>query len=374
MKVVVLGAGRVGGAIAVDLAKDGEFQVTVADRSEEALARLRGVTAVTANLADSAEVGRLVDGHDIVVGAVPGAMGFDVVRAALERARPVVDISFFPEDPFDLDALARGRGVSCLVDFGIAPGCSTLFFGRLAAEWQRIDSYVCYVGGLPVERRWPWQYMAPFSPDDVLELYTRPARYVLGGKQVVRPALTEPELLDFPGIGTLEAFNTDGLRTLLRVEGVEHMAEKTLRYPGHREQVLALRETGFLGEEPVELPRGGRATPRELTSRLLFSAWHQGPDDEDLTVMRILATGVDGRGEAATKRWDLFDRYDRTTRTTSMARTTGYTCTAAVRLLAGGLWREPGIAPAERVGEKKECYDFVLDQLSRRGVCFTEQT
>lgn len=375
MKAVVLGAGRVGGAIAIDLARQGEFQVTVADRSEDALARLKGVSGVqtvVADLADPQAVGRLVAQHEIVVGAVPGAMGFEVVRAALEAARPVVDISFFPEDPYDLDQLARQQGVSCIVDFGIAPGCSTLFFGKLTTEWRRIDSYLCYVGGLPVERRWPWQYKAPFSPADVLELYTRPARYVMGGKEVVRPALTEVEWLDFPGVGTLEAFVTDGLRTLLRVQGVDFMVEKTLRYPGHREQVMAMRETGFLSTTPVRLPDGTQVRPRELAEQLLFPAWHQEPDDEDLTVMRVMARGEDRDGAPARAQWDLSDRYDRSTKTTSMARTTGYTCTAGVRLLARGLWREPGVAPAELIGKRDDCYDFVLQQMRERGVVFHE--
>jgi len=375
MKAVVLGAGRVGGAMALDLAREGEFQVTVVDRSKESLARLSAGTiqTVTADLSDVAAVKKLVAGHDLVVGAVPGAMGYSVVRAALEAGKPVVDISFFPEDPYELDSLARKQGVSCIVDFGIAPGCSTLFFGRLRTQWRRIHSYLCYVGGLPVERRWPWQYKAPFSPCDVIELYTRPARYVAGGVQVVRPALTEPELLDFPGLGTLEAFVTDGLRTLLRIKDVAHMAEKTLRYPGHRELMLAVRETGFLGEDPVALPDGSQVRPRELAEALLFPAWHQGPDDEDITVMRIIATGEDQQGKAVRAQWDLFDRYDTHTRTTSMARTTGYTCTAGVRLLARDLWREPGVAPAEEVGTNDACHDFVLSELKQRGVVFQEQ-
>jgi lysine 6-dehydrogenase len=374
MKVVVLGAGRVGGAIARDLA--GEFVVTVADRSQEALARLAGtdgIETLQVDLSNPEAVKRAVADQQIVVGAVPGFLGFSVVRAALEQGKDVVDISFFPEDAFELDDLARQRGARCLVDFGIAPGCSTLFFGRLAADWSSIESYACYVGGLPAERVWPWEYRAPFSPVDVLELYTRPARYVSGGRQVTQPALSDPELIHFPGVGTLEAFVTDGLRTLLRVEGVDHMVEKTLRYPGHRERVLALRETGFLATEPMELAGGVRICPMELTASLLFSAWQFAPNEEDLTVMRVVARGVERTGAPALRRWDLVDRYDRATGTTSMARTTGYTCTAGVRLLARELWREAGVTPAEEVGRDRACYDFVLDQLRQRGVVFAEQ-
>src|SRR5512136_1895564 len=150
MRVVVLGAGLVGGAIARDLAWDGEFEVTVVDSSEAALARLAGqpeVATVRADLGAAGAVRRAVENQDLVVGAVPGHMGFATLRRTLECGKPVVDISFFPEDPFGLDAVAREKGVTALVDFGIAPGCSNLILGRMERELETIERFVCHVGG-----------------------------------------------------------------------------------------------------------------------------------------------------------------------------------------------------------------------------------
>ena len=127
-----------------------------------------------------------------------------------------------------------------MVDCGVAPGLSNIVLGALSLHLDGIDRYDCYVGGLPQERRWPYEYKAVFSPIDVLEEYTRPARYVEYGREVVRPALSDIELLDFPHVGTLEAFNTDGLRSLARTMEIPFMKEKTLRYPGHAKQVGVL--------------------------------------------------------------------------------------------------------------------------------------
>ena len=272
MKVTVLGAGRVGNAIVRDLA--GDFQVKAVDSSLPALARLAAEAAVAteaADLQDPAAVARVVADADLVVGAVPGYMGFATLAAVITAGKDVVDISFFAEDPFRLDSEARRRGVRAIVDCGVAPGCSNLFAGRLGVSWERLDRFSCYVGGLPVVRHWPWEYKAPFSPLDVLEEYTRPARIVTGGVHVTVAPLSDVELVEVAGVGTLEAFNTDGLRTLLRTMQVPFMVEKTMRYPGHAEKIRLLKDSGLLSEEEVTIA-GATVRPRDVTARALVAA------------------------------------------------------------------------------------------------------
>jgi saccharopine dehydrogenase-like NADP-dependent oxidoreductase len=370
-KLTILGAGRVGAAMALDLARDGEFQVTVADRSDTALARLadRGLTVRPIDLTP-ANLGALVQGADLVVGAVPGSMGFATMEAVLAAGKPMVDISFFPEDPFRLDALARAGNLVAVMDSGVAPGCPNLILGDLERQLDRITGFQCLVGGLPWLRTWPYEYKAGFSPADVLEEYTRPARCRDHGEEVVRPALSEPELVDFPGVGTLEAFNTDGLRTLLRTVAAPCMREKTLRYPGHAEKMRLLQATGLFQRNPV--PVGELAVaPMDLTAQLLFPLWQMAEGEEDFTVMRVTVEGVKD-GAVLRSGFQLLDRYDRASGTSSMARTTGYTCTAMVRLVASGRYRRPGISPPEFVGREPGCWDFIRAELARRGVLFTE--
>jgi len=371
MKVAVLGAGRVGRAMALDLAEDSDFEITVVDRSPEALESVEGVpgmTAVEADLSDPKTIRNVMKDQDLGIGAVPGFMGFRTLQSILEAGRPAVDIAFFPEDPFLLDGLARTQGLVAIVDAGIAPGCSNLILGRLEEEMDETTRFECVVGGLPVVRHWPFQYKAPFSPVDVLEEYTRPARLRRSGKTVTVPALSELEILDFPEVGALEAFNTDGLRTLLRTSKTPEMVEKTMRYPGHADWMLGLRDSGFFDTTPLELD-GARVSPMAVTAHLLQKAWAFGKGEEDLTVMRIK---VEGRRGGAFERhtYDLLDRYDTDSGTSSMARTTGYTCTAMVRMLAQGLYTQPGITPPEFVGRDQGCFEFVLKELDDRGVRF----
>ena len=373
MKVAVLGGGLVGGVMARDLAAGGEFEVTVADVSATVLGRFEGVPGITtarADLSDAGAIRRVVDGHDLVVGAVPGHMGFAMLKAVIEAGKSVVDISFFPEAALSLDALAREHGVCAVVDCGVAPGCSNLILGRMESDFDRVDRFVCYVGGLPAVRTWPWEYKAPFSPSDVLEEYTRPARYVAAGRTVTMPALSEPELVEFPEVGTLEAFNTDGLRSLLVTVKVPFMVEKTMRYPGHIEKIRVLRESGFFGTEPIDVG-GVRVKPLDVASHLLFPSWQFGPGEEDLTAMRVIVEGAK-EDRRLRRSFEMVDRFDRTTGTTSMARTTGFTCTAAVRLVAGGLWERRGVSPPEFIGREARCFDFIMADLAKRRVAFRE--
>jgi len=368
-RIVVLGAGMVGAAMAADLCQD--YQVTAVDVNRgrvESLAVHHGLTPRVADLADAAAVREVVRGADLVIGAVPGFMGRATLKAVIEAGLNVVDISFFDGDPFDLDDLARANGVTAVVDCGVAPGLSNMVLGYHASR-MAVESFRCLVGGLPARRSWPWQYKAPFSPIDVLEEYTRPARLVENGVVVTRPALSEPELVEIEPIGALEAFNTDGLRTLLKTYRVPNMAEKTLRYPGHIEYIRVLRDSGFFGQEPI--PVGGALVrPIDVTAALLFPRWRLEPAEPEFTVMEISVRGH-ANGTPHEIVYRLFDRTDPATGTSSMARTTGYTCTAVARLVAEGRFNRIGICPPEYVGADGDCFERVLADLRARGVNLT---
>ncbi len=369
--IVVLGAGRVGSAMARDLAPD--FKVTVADRSEEALARMAasGIATRKADLATPAGVQAAVADADLVVGAVPGFMGFATAKAVLEAGRTLVDISFFDEDCFELDELAKARNLTAVVDCGIAPGCGNIILGDTERRWDRVTRFECLVGGLPVVRTWPYEYKAGFSPIDVIEEYTRPARYVKEGRTVTMPALSEPELLDFAGLGTLESFNTDGLRSLIQsFPGVPDMKEKTLRYPGHIEKMRMLRESGFFRKDRIKVG-DVEVSPLDLSTALLFPLWFMQEGDEDFTIMRVVVEGEQA-GRPVRTELNLLDRYDPASKTTSMARTTGYTATAAVRLVASGGFTRKGISPPEFIGRTPGGWEFIRAELAKRNVVFRE--
>ena len=364
MTIAVLGAGMVGRAIALDLAKD--FAVTSFDMSKQNLQLLnnKNATIQTAvqDLNDYDAYPSFLKGFDIIVTAVPGFMGYNTLKAVIESGKNVIDISFFPEDALQLDALAKEKNVTAIVDCGVAPGMSNFIIGRYNDEME-IDALEIYVGGLPVHPKPPFFYKAPFSPIDVIEEYTRPARLKENGVIVTKPALTEREMMLFEGVGELEAFNTDGLRSLLyTMPHIQSQKEKTLRYPGHIDLIIALKQSGFFNEEKM-MVEGKEISPLQFTSKLLINEWKLGETEEELTVMKVIL-----HGEGKTISYELLDYYDAATQTSSMARTTGYTCTAAVNLLAKQMITKKGVFPPELIGADKTCFDFVLNYLKARGI------
>ena len=373
LRIVVLGGGRVGSAIVRDLAAEDDFSVFGVDLDPVRVERMTefGADGLVADLSELSNVSKAVADADLVVGAVPGFMGYRTVERVLQEGKPIVDISFFPEDAFGLNLLAQEAGVCCLVDCGIAPGLSNLILGRMEEHLDETASFHCLVGGLPVERTWPWEYKAPFSPGDVIQEYVRPARLRRDGVEITMPALSEVELVNFPGLGSLEAFNTDGLRSLLRTCKTPDMVEKTMRYPGHAVRMRILREAGFFSTEEIQAA-SGLVRPRDVTEALLFSAWQFEDGEPDLTVMRIVVEGKQN-GKSLRHIYNLLDYYNPDTETSSMARTTGYTCTAMVNLIARGLWTEPGLAPPEVVGRDAACFDSVLKHLEDRNVHIFQQ-
>ncbi|MCG2812231.1 MAG: saccharopine dehydrogenase family protein [Candidatus Aminicenantes bacterium] len=374
LKIIVLGCGLVGAPMALDLARDPQFVVTVADISSAALQKLaehKNIKTVQADLADVDKVKELVSGQDLAVNSVPGFLGFQTLRAVIESRKDVIDIAFFSEDPFLLDELAKKNGVTAIVDCGVAPGMSNVLVGHVHHLLDRTNSVLIYVGGLPEIRVWPYEYKAVFSPLDVIEEYIRPARYVENGKMVVRPALSDAEYLNLPNISTLVAFNSDGLRTLARTLDIPNMKEKTLRYPGHIEKIAVLRETGFFSQEPLEI-NGARIRPLDFTAKLLFPKWKLQPGETDITVMQVVVEGEKG-GDRLRYVYDLFDRFDSSSNIHSMARTTGYTATAAVRMVGRGLYQRQGIIAPEFIGEQPECVEFLLKELADRGVVYKQR-
>ncbi len=368
MKIIVLGAGMVGRAIAFDLSQ--KHEVTSADISSIALSEVKkhGVNVIQIDLSNFSKLHELVNDFDLVVSAVPGFMGYRTIETLIACGKNVVDISFMPEDFMELNQKAIEKNVTVITDCGVAPGMPNVILGYYNTMMQ-IDEFFYMVGGLPKFRNYPFQYKAPFSPIDVLEEYTRPARCVENGKLITKPALSEPELFRFDNIGDLEGFNTDGLRSILEtMKHIPNMKEKTLRYPGHIDLIKALKASGFFSNSPIE--SGEKSiVPMEFTAKILFSDWKLLPNEPEFTVMRVIVKGQNN-GKPTTITYDLYDEYDAKTQQWSMARTTGYTATAAVNLIANGLFKKPGVFPPELIGSNKECFEYIINYLKERNIVY----
>jgi len=365
-KIAVFGAGLVGNAIAIDLSKN--FRVTSVDINPESLEILKirhNIDTLKADLSKKEIIHEIVKDFDLIIGAVPGFMGYSMVKAVIEAGKNIVDISFFPENALDLAKIAKEHGVVAVTDCGVAPGMGNIILGY-HNERMVVDKYICYVGGLPVIREWPYEYKSVFSPIDVIEEYTRLARYVENSHTITKEALSDPELIHFKEVGTLEAFNTDGLRSLIYTMKIPNMIEKTLRYPGCIEYLRVLRESGFFSYDKIDV-KGIKIRPIDVTAKLLFPKWKLKPGEADFTIMRILIKGQENQAEK-TYIYDLYDEYNKETDTISMARTTGYTCSAVANLVLDGKFNRVGISPPEYVGVEEENYRYILKYLKDRQV------
>ncbi len=361
----ILGTGDVGQAIAHDLASS--HSLTAIDINSTALQDLKkttpSISTIKADLnKQKKEFPTLLKDCDLVINAVPGSIGFPLLQSVIKANKDVIDISFFAENPFSLQSMALERGVSAIIDAGIAPGLNNLILGHHYRK-NDLHSFRTYVGGLPVHPKGPFQYKAPFSPTDVIEEYLRKVRLIKDGNITTYPALSEPEQIELPNIGTLEAFNTDGLRTLIDTFPLSYMQEKTLRYPGHRQLIQSLKKSGFFDQKSITA-NGKSFSAKAATTEILKKEWELGEAEKEFTVMQVeLLTKTNERIV-----YYIYDEYDSSTNITSMARTTGYTCCALVQLFTKGALPQKGVIPPEYIGLQEEALSFVFNYLQERGI------
>jgi len=372
--IIVLGAGMVGSAMAIDLAKN--HLVSISDYNNETLLKAKekcnSLKTIQLDVTNKKELQQAIKPFDLVICAVPGFLGFETLKSIIEAEKNVVDISFFPENSLELNDLAKEKSVTAIVDCGVAPGMGNIILGYYN-EKLKLTDFECLVGGLPKEKKWPFCYKAPFSPIDVIEEYTRPARYVENGVMVTKEALSDCEFVEFDKVGTLESFNSDGLRSIIfTMPHIKNMKEKTLRYPGHVEYIKVLKESGFFSEKAVHI-NNVEVSPLDFTSKILFNEWKLGENEEEITVMRITLKGIDKNNQETTIVYNLHDEYCTKTNVSSMSRTTGYTATAAANLFLDGLFSEKGVFPPELVGKHEACFNYVLDYLKERNINYIKK-
>lgn len=366
-KIIILGAGMVGRAMAIDLSA--KYDVKSVDIDTDALKILSQNYSIETEKLDVTNANLLskaINDFDLVISAVPGFLGLQTMKNVIKNKKNLVDISFLPEDVLDLDQMAKDHNVTVIMDCGVAPGMPNIIAGY-HNELMEIKNFEYMVGGLPIVRKFPFEYKAPFSPCDVIEEYTRPARYVENHKKIVKPAMSDTEFIEFDHVGTLEAFNSDGLRSLIEtLSNIPNMKEKTLRYPGHIKMIQALKAAGFLDSKAIKV-KGQSVVPFDVTSEILFNSWKLGPEDKEFTIMRIILQGTENGIEKEIV-YDLFDEYDTETKISSMARTTGYTATAAADMLLENVFTQKGMFPPELVGKNPKCFEFILKYLKERNI------
>lgn len=378
MKVLSIGCGNIGSVSAQDLAANaGSVEVVVADYIETRARAVANkiakdnVSWIRLDITNDRELSNTLKDFDLVMGFLPGKLGFHLSEACVKAKKDLVDVSYMAENLSKLDTKATKANITIIPDCGLAPGISNFLVGHAVGNLDKVKHAHIMVGGLPETSVPPLGYVITWSPESLIDEYTRKAAIVEKGRTRKVEALTGLEEVDFPDVGKLEAFYTDGLRTLLDTLGnVDDMWEKTLRYPGHAEKVKMLKMLGFFDENQVDV-ENVLVSPRKLTVKLLGEKLWK-PKVKDIVLLRVEISGVkDGKNVEYV--YTLLDFFDKKLGITAMARTTAFPASIVAKLLLDKVIQEKGVVPPEEIGMHEESFMVFMRELGKRGVKITEE-
>jgi len=377
MEILVLGCGNIGSVIARDLSESLiSAEIVLADidesRAREAASKIGGknISWVKIDASDHHELVSTLKKFDLAVGALPGEAGYRVCKASIAANVDLVDVSYMPEDIMTLSKDALKAEISILPDCGMSPGLGNILIGHATSTLDQVESVHLLNGGLPEKPIPPLGYTITWSVMDLIDMYSRKVSLVKEGRTIQVQAMSGLEEIDFPGVGKLEAFYTDGLRTLLyTMKDVKDMWEKSLRYPGHVEKIKLLETLGFFDKKPLGIGNSN-VSPREITAKLLESKLKR-KDIPDIVAMRVEVTGTENRKQVRYS-YHMLEHYDEDRQVTAMARTTAYTTSVIAQLLAKKDINEKGVIPPEKLGMDKKLYDEFIDMMNKRGIVVKE--
>ena len=377
MKIMVLGCGNIGSVIAKDVAENlPSALVVIADvdknRAREAVSRigLENVNWAQADATNQSELSSKLKSFDVAVGALPGGLGYRTCKAAIAAKIDMVDVSYMPEEILTLNKAALKAGVSIIPDCGMSPGLCSMLVGRGVSKLDEVEKAHMLNGGLPEKPVPPLGYVVTWSVKDLIDMYSRKVSIVRNGRVVQVEALSGLEEIDFPSVGKLEAFYTDGLRTLLYTVKAKEMWEKTLRYPGHTEKIKLLKALGFFDSETVEVA-GTKVEPREVAAKL-FERKLKRPDIPDIVAVLVQVSGLKS-GKRIEYAYTLLDYYDEERQVTSMARTTAYTASVVAQLLARKTIEEKGVIPPEKLGMNERLFEKLNGEMRKKRIAIKEE-
>lgn len=327
-EIVALGCGLVGEFVISELIKEGHSLTVVGlEIPEKLIDKCNAIESNALTYIDN------IKHNVLVINMLPGSIGDSIRKKLLEKKINIVDLAFTIEDPREYNSLAIKNNCSLIFDVGIAPGFSNLIVANSMKKYGFIDNCKIRVGGIPLIPDNDWSYMAPFSPTDVIEEYERPARILDDFDIIEIPATSDLHLINYEDItegkiGTLQAFLTDGLRSLLDIKNCKNMSEYTLRWPGHIEKFLELKSNHrLIGEK------------RKNTIQELIQSWEFDKNKDEFTLLEVDIFSGNVRD-----RWIIFDEGN--DENSSMARTTGLVTLGFVdEILSGKI--KPGVFAPE---------------------------
>ncbi len=377
MKILVLGAGRMGHGAAYDLAHNSpEVEaVTIADANfakAETVESIVGSSKITAKQLDVSDYEAVVSamrGHDAAISCVNYWFNLELSKAAIETKTNFCDLggnNYVVDAQLALDELAKSAGINIIPDCGLAPGMVSILATRGANQFDETEEIHIRVGGLPQHPRPPLDYQLVFSVEGLINEYVETARVIRGGEICEVESMTELETLSFENFPALEAFQTSGGTSTLPETffgKIKELDYKTIRYKGHCERFKTLIDLGLCSSEEI-VAECVKIKPRAVLGELLQR--NLPADEPDFVLIRLEFVGVKN-GKRKTLRYDIVDKFDERTNLSAMMRTTAFPASIIAQMAARGDAKMHGATPQEKAIDAEK---FVAE-LEKRNIKIT---
>ncbi|KYK21940.1 hypothetical protein AYK25_03015 [Thermoplasmatales archaeon SM1-50] len=369
MKVLVLGGGMMGRAIAYDLNRSSHFdQILIGDKNSQ-IRRLvtrffKGtkIKVIPLDAERTHEVKKHLQKVDIAVSALPYQYNYRIAKLSIVSHTHLVDLGgnyIIVKNERRLFSKAKMNKVTIIPDSGLGPGLTSIITHDIVNHFDTIDFVKIRVGGLPRYPQPPLNYQIVFSPYGLINEYVDDAMVLDHGKIVFKKSMSELETLKFPEpFGILEAFLTSGGCSTLPItyqKTIKYLDYKTIRYPGHCDKIKAILEIGFADEKKIDC--GGKMiVPRDVFASLLVT--HVPTSGEDVVLLKVSSQGMK-KGKRRSREYILIDHYDKKNNMTAMMRTTGYPASITVQMIENGTIKEHGVFCPEEIIPPKPFFEWL---------------
>ena len=380
MKILVLGAGMMGRAIAYDLCKHSNFgNIGIADKDKKIIQstkkflELENIDFHTLNIEKTNDVKKYFQNYDVAISAVPYKFNYILAKIAIETKTHFLDLggnNDIVKRERSLSENARKQDVVVIPDCGLAPGLTSVITRDIVEQMDYIDFVKIRVGGLPIHPIPPLNYQIVFSPYGLINEYVEDIIILDHGRIIKKKSMTELETIEFPQpFGEMEAFLTSGGCSTLPYTyrgKIDYLDYKTIRYPGHCEKFKALLDLGLAGEKKIKI--GGQdVVPRDLLATLLMR--NLPTSGRDVVVLKVLSRGMkDGKKNHLD--YTMIDYYDKENNISAMMRTTGYPVSITAQMIEKGIIKNKGVFCPEEI---VPCRSF-FDELKKRDIIFNKKS
>jgi lysine 6-dehydrogenase len=374
MKIIILGSGMMGSAMAYDLSKFSNFdEITIADRDKKTLEsskiflKNQNIKYRTLNVENSTELKKQFKKYDIAISAIPYKYNYELAKVTIGTKTHFLDLggnNNIVDKERSLFKNAKKSGVTIIPDCGLAPGLASVITRDIVEYMNSVDYVKIRVGGLPINPLPPLNYQIVFSPYGLINEYVEDSIILENGKIVTKKSMTEIEEIKFPEpFGVMEAFLTSGGASTLPFtykDKIGYLDYKTIRYPGHCKHFRHLLDLGLANNKKICIGEKEFIPQEEFVSFLLKIL---PQNEKDVVLLKVFSKGKKENNDLNIN-YTMIDYYDEKNNITSMMRTTSYPTSIIAQLIENGKIKDHGVFGCEEI---VPCEPF-FNELKKRGI------